>query len=62
MSSPRKEHEDVEDMLCDCTNRKHKLEEWEDLFIESITDQFENNGSLSDKQYAQLVKIWEKVT
>lgn len=62
MNSRQNKHEDVEDMLDDCLKRRHKLEEWEDLFIESITDQFISNGSLSDKQYAQLVKIWEKVT
>ena len=34
-----------------------ELTKWEQSFIESITDQWETKGDLSDRQYEILVRI-----
>lgn len=46
------------DTISDNTER---LSEWERSFYESIAEQFEQRGSLSDKQLATLTKIYDKV-
>lgn len=56
------EHEDTEDMINDCINRVYKLSEWESKFIMDMLQWLEEYGDLTDKQYEQLVKIWERVT
>lgn len=38
------------------------LTEWEDTFITSVIQQLERGGSLSEKQDAKLLQIWEKAT
>lgn len=52
---------DAEAMYRDCIKRHHKLNDWEQGFIDSLKlmDDF---GNLSPKQYQTLEIIWEKVT
>lgn len=38
-----------------------KLSAWEEEFIESIKEQFEDRGTLTDKQKAKLSEIWERI-
>ena len=38
-----------------------KLTSWEQLFIESVSDQYTRKGSLSDKQLEILERIYLKV-
>lgn len=38
-----------------------KLTEWETNFVESITDQWNRNRRLSDKQKETIGKIWDKI-
>ena len=39
---------------------ERRLSEWERNFIESISDQWNRNRRLSDKQKEVLGKIWDK--
>lgn len=41
-------------------NSTKELTEWEHNFIESIYDQFERKGNLSDKQCEILERIYDK--
>jgi len=41
---------------------KHPLTPWEKNFIESIADQFDRKGSLSEKQEAILERIYAEKT
>ena len=54
--------EEIQQMLDDCEARESKLTEWEAGFIDSISAQFENKGSLSQKQDERLESIWNRVT
>lgn len=54
--------DDIEDLISDCEARADKLSEWEANFIQSVREQFDKRGSLTDRQYAKLSDIWEKVT
>jgi hypothetical protein len=38
-----------------------RLGQWEKNFVESISDQWNNRRSLSDRQKEVLGKIWDKV-
>jgi hypothetical protein len=38
-----------------------KLTKWEQNFLESVKDQWERNGTLSDSQLETLEKLWMKV-
>jgi len=41
----------------------HKdLTEWEENFLESISDQFDKRGTLSDKQFEILDRIYAEKT
>jgi predicted neutral ceramidase superfamily lipid hydrolase len=51
-----------EQMVVDCENRESKLSDWERTFIDSISRQLQQGKTLSEKQDAQLTKIWERVT
>ena len=37
-----------------------KLSEWEQSFLTSVRDQFERKGTVSEKQYQVLERIWDK--
>lgn len=54
--------DDTEQLIADCEARETKLSEWEAGFVQSIREQFNRKGSLSEKQLETLEKIWEKVT
>lgn len=54
--------DEVQTLIEDCENRSDKLSSWEAQFIDSVSRQFANNGSLSPKQIETLSYIWEKVT
>lgn len=45
-------------MIEDCEKRESKLSEWEQDFIQSISEK----ESLTQKQIGILEKIWERVT
>ena len=53
---------ETDQMIADCEKRGDKLSEWEQNFIQSIREQFDRRGSISEKQDEILNKIWEKVT
>lgn len=38
-----------------------KLSAWEEDFFDSIKEQFEDRGTLTDKQKAKLSEIWERI-
>lgn len=54
--------DETDQLITDCETRSEKLSEWEASFIQSIREQFDRRGSLSDRQLEILDKIWEKVT
>lgn len=37
-----------------------KLNEWEEGFVNSVTEQLDNGKSLSEKQVEKLTDIWDK--
>ena len=51
--------EEQSTMIEDIEKRSEKLSDWESRFIDSISRQ---NYPLTEKQAAQLDKIWEQVT
>jgi regulator of sigma D len=53
---------ETDQLITDCETRDDKLSEWEQGFIQSVREQFDRRGSLSDKQLEILNNIWEKVT
>jgi hypothetical protein len=60
---------DVEEMISDCESavgidRSHGgpgFGSWEEGFIESIREQFDERGSLTDKQIEKLTELWNKI-
>lgn len=54
--------DDIASMIEDCMNRESKLSEWEITFIQSLDEQFTKKGSITDKQWEKLDKIWERIT
>lgn len=48
------------DYILDGLASETRVTDWEEGFIVSITDQWERNRSLSDKQKETLGKIWDK--
>lgn len=57
------------EMLTDCENVANipkerggpGFNEWEKEFLESLREQFDRNGSLTDKQLEKLEELWDKV-
>ena len=45
-------------MLNHCADFTERLTEWERQFLESVTDQFEQRGDLSNKQVEVVEKIY----
>lgn len=54
--------DDIPAMISDCVDRESKLSDWERGFIESISEQHDRTGGLSEKQQAILEKIWDRIT
>lgn len=48
-------------LIEDCERRESKLTEWEQKFIQSLSDQMEKTP-LTDKQIQRLERIWKRVT
>jgi len=57
--------EDLEAMLGDCdearTCSNSPFSKWEDDFVISVKEQFEERGGLSQKQQDVLHRIWDKI-
>jgi hypothetical protein len=54
--------EDIEQMLSTCAEHGSRLTEWERGFVESLTDQFEEKTTISEKQLVTLEKIYAAKT
>ena len=52
---------DIKIQLEVCESDMDNLNDWEQEFIESISDQFTRTGELSPKQKARLQQIYDKV-
>ena len=52
----------VKHMLGELETPKRELTKWEDDFIGSITEQFERQGSLSERQVEILERIYAEKT
>lgn len=56
---------DIATMLSDCESAKtcsnSPFTKWEEDFIDSVLEQFEERGGLTAKQEETLEKIWEKI-
>ena len=39
-----------------------KLNDWEDRFVASVSDQFDKRGTLTDNQYDKLEEVFERST
>lgn len=50
----------VSEMLADLVAPRKALTKWEEQFVESVSDQFDRNGSLTPKQIETLEKIHEE--
>lgn len=47
----------------DCMARDNKMTEWEQNFVQSLSEQLERSANgLSQKQIDVLDRVWEKVT
>lgn len=57
--------DDIENAIDDCENAatasNHPFSQWDLEFIESIREQFDERGSLSEKQLHVLGRIWDKI-
>lgn len=53
---------EVDTLLEDCEKRESRLSEWERGFIDSLQKLRADGKSLSEKQYARLSEIWERIT
>ena len=51
---------EVEQMIEDCLNRESKLNDWEHIFIDSISKK--GTGNLTQMQLAKLDEIWNRIT
>ena len=49
-------------MIEDCLKRSHKMTDWEQGFIDSISNRLKGLTPLTAMQLATLDEIWEKVT
>jgi uncharacterized membrane-anchored protein len=52
----------IKDWIDRVNSEGRNLTKWEENFMESITEQFENSGSLSDRQEEILEKIYAEKT
>lgn len=58
----REKHDLIKHMLDALEAPYKELTEWEEKFIESVTEQFENRNWLSDKQFDVLERIYSEKT
>lgn len=49
-------------MIEDCENRESRLSDWDNGFIESISNWLAEDKDLTNNQYLKLEEIWEKAT
>lgn len=52
----------IEDMLNVLETPRKQLTKWEEDFVESVKEQFEERGTLTDKQVEVLEKICKEKT
>jgi hypothetical protein len=52
----------IEHMIRELAHPVKNLTDWETDFITSISDQFDTKGTLSDKQFAILERIYAEKT
>ena len=52
----------IKAMISACGDASERLTDWETQFIESVSDQFDRRGTLSDKQVSALEGIYNKLT
>ena len=62
MNNTPKTKETIEHFLSSLDHPVKELTAWESNFIISITDQFERRGTLSDKQFEILERIYAEKT
>ena len=57
------DNEDVDDVL-DALRRHyaHRLSEWENGFVASVSEQWEEKDGLTDKQRGKLEEIFDRVS
>jgi hypothetical protein len=53
---------DIEHMLTSCDQDSDRLSKWEQDFIESLAEQWEERGTLSERQREILERIYEEKT
>lgn len=58
IDAPEGRAEYIAHMLQELETPLRPLSRWEEEFLPSIADQFERNGSLSDKQFDNLQRIY----
>lgn len=61
METP-KTREVIRHFLSELENPNKTLTKWEEDFVVSISDQFDRSGSLSDKQFSILERIYSEKT
>lgn len=61
MSTP-KTKETIKHFLKELESPSKKLTDWEERFLESIAGQFEERGTLSDKQFEVLENLYAEKT
>ena len=61
LAGDRDRHTEIEELLSQCENFSGHLTDWESQFIESIREQFDSRGDLSDKQVEILERIYCKL-
>lgn len=62
MSDTKQSREVICHMLSELANPSKELTKWEQSFYESIIDQFDRSGSLSEKQFDILERIYSEKT
>lgn len=61
MPLARDDAETLRSLIEYCNDYTEKLSQWERSFVESVGDQLERNGMLSDKQKEVLERIYCKL-
>ena len=59
---PQDRRQVIQQMLNQLETPSKDLTKWEENFLESIAEQFETRGTLSDKQYEILDRIYAEKT
>lgn len=49
-------------MIDDCMQRESKCSEWEQNFLDSLSNQISRGRFPTEKQIAVLDRVWERVT